>query len=1191
MHFKKLEIAGFKSFLDRTVIQFEPGVTAIVGPNGCGKSNVSDAIRWVLGEQSAKSLRGSAMEDVIFNGTSDRPPVNLAEVTLTLSNEARILPVDYEEVSITRRLYRSGESEYLINNNTMRLKDIHEMLLGTGIGTDHYSVIEQGKMDRILAAKPEERREIFEEAAGITKYKAKKREALRKLEQTEQNLLRVGDIIQEVKRQIGTVERQARKAEAYRTEFEKLKKIELAVSAHDHAALEERRGAKQTQLDEIRVREEAYGASVETLEESCRSKREQIDALEEAVREHRRREIELSASLRACQDRIGLDRERIGELGARREQLSSELLALAQRLEELARQKVSLASESEAVLAEETQARSFLDQVESSFAAIEAFISDSLSREEEIRRQLLNFADRRAHVQTELAGLRAQIGTLDHRVGRLEGEKITADAEAAAVRAQEAAERERHDQAERLLAELRGRREEAQERQAQLESAALRSQAQIAEWTATEAALRAQLEFLEDLKARHEGFAAPVKSLVEESSLSSGFVGLLADLVHVEGGYELAAEAALGPWLQAAVYRTGADLRAAAAYLRSHRKGRAALVSLEHARRIGEERPVADARSARSFVRASGDVEGLLGRFLETVYLAASSEEAYERSLAHPGTAWVTRDGERYEAGTAIGGADAPDAATASVLGREDRIRRTRERLQETAEGIEEIRRRSQEERAQLEGLEESRRSDDARLEEAQQALGDCRGRLGVVEHRLRLVEERHDVIRAEREELERESAQIRERERQLLTGAADVDEGERSLGSTLTEVQVALKEKSKTREDFLVKLAETRSRQEHHSAKRQKIEDALRWTDESAASERARADACEREISEIAQRRAALEAEIASLEDQSNTGAAERDEALRRVEASERERDAIALELEDLERERDGQQQFLRTARDQMHGLELELSEIRHETDRLRERVFNAYQADFAAEDPSAYAALLSPDALDEAREEIARQKEKLQKMGPVNLVAIEEHEEMKARYDFLTQQHQDLVQAKEDLHEAIRKINRTTRELFTETFARIQQSFTEYYKKLFGGGTAELILLDEQDVLESGIEIVARPPGKKLQGIQLLSGGEKALTSTALLFALFKVKPSPFCVLDEIDAPLDETNVDRFCQVLKEFTSQSQFIVITHNKRTMNLADALYGVTMAETGVSRIVSVRFPKQARDNAAVVEAA
>lgn len=1189
MHFKQLELVGFKSFADKTLIEFEQGVTAIVGPNGCGKSNVSDAIRWVLGEQSAKSLRGAQMEDVIFNGSAEKEPLGLAEVSLTLSNEDRSLPIDYDEVTITRRLFRSGDSEYLLNRNVVRLKDIHEMLMGTGIGADDYSVIEQGKMDRILNSKPEDRRAIFEEAAGITKFKSKKKEALRKLEQTEQNLLRVNDIIVEVKRQIGSIERQARKAELYKAEFEKLKDLEIAVAGQDFVVFDAKKRERDVQLEDLRHREEAVQGSLEGIEAMCQDVRSALGSIEESLRACDAEEMASTADIRRKQDRALLNTERIGELVERHENLLRLREASRQRIEEYTRESQRLGEELETVIREEEEGRAFLLTVESEFSAIADSIRRSQDAEHATRENLQGILRRRADFQGELARIDAETEALIRRVEslrRVEAELLDASRQAdAALRAAE----EEVRRADAEVQALETRKSETASGSLCVSERIKDAERALHELSIEESSLQSRADFITDLKNRHEGFLGGVKALLgareSEPDALPGMIGALMDLVSADRGYELAAEAAFEDHLQTVVFETEEQLLGAVDYLRRHGRGRAVLCSVEQAPESAAAAagPEGLERLADK-IRPEPRVAGLVERLLGSVYLAAEPREAARWARQYAGCVFVTREGERFEGRTVRGGS-LSQAAELTPIGRERRLRdievdSVRVRTELTARKTERDAARSE-----ADGLDVQLRRLTEEIFSAQVRSGHARQRAEHGTAELRRVGIELDRVTSELTQLSGREGELAVLQRAIHAQAAQLDAEEERLNTDILERQTESQRQAALKEDLLVRLAQTRSKQEHCTARREKIQKDNGWVAQSADGERAQMQLHEREASECLSRREALEAENAQAGLEIEELSLRRDELLRRIETVRHEREETAARLAEAERQRASALEELNAARSKSHALELESAGIRHEMDRLQERIFNAYNVDLAVQigiartgqDAAEAFSLPEPIDLEAAKRDIQALRDKLAKMGPVNLVAIEEFEELKQRYDFLTQQHADLTQAKEDLHKAIVKINRTTRELFADTFQKVQTHFSEYFRLLFRGGQAELVLLDENDILESGIEIVARPPGKKLQTMSLLSGGEKALTAVALLFSLFKVRPSPFCILDEIDAPLDETNVERFCSVLKDFVEGSQFILITHNKRTMNLADALYGITMAQTGVSRVVSVKF--------------
>ncbi len=1190
MRFKRLELVGFKSFAERTVIDFEAGVTAVVGPNGCGKSNISDAIRWVLGEQSAKSLRGSSMEDVIFNGSSAREALNFAEVSLTLSNEARVLAIDYDEVTISRRLYRSGESEYILNKNIVRLRDVHELLMGTGIGTESYSIIEQGKMDAILNSRPDERRLIFEEAAGITKFKSQKKEALRKLEQTDQNLLRVNDIIQEVKRQIGSIERQAKKAEVYKVEFEKLKNFELSVATHEFSLFENERQEKARRLEELSSGQIEKSVLAENLERAFSDKKTEVDRLDGGLKEAASQEMLLSGEIRRNQDRILLNRERMGELVERRENLLKQVEGARKRIEELVNELGSLSAQLESAQKEETAGQAFLQSAESEFGAIDHFSKTVEAEALTLRLRQEEIAARRLEAQSQLAQVRAEGTALENRLKRLRED-----------------ESYHRVQADRLMAEVsealslieagdsnlvsKNQQLEAQKQDLEKVEALIgAAEASLDQALLEQSASGSKLDFLQDLKQKHEGFWGGVKALLAEKEAGSevvrGMSGLLADLVQVQTGYEFAVEAALGSYLQAVVFENNEDVIRATDFLKTQKKGRALLVSLESDSHPLRRDAMAEisSQSILNFVSSDAPTQSLLQKLLAGIYVVEDIRAAFGLVKAHPGVVCVTLSGERVEGQVVAAGSNREDESY-TLVGRQTRIREQEEALRAIEASIITL-------KQNLESQRQLRADAQSRISALSDEILKLRFELGEKKSHIRHSEESHKRMNENLQTILRELEELLAEEKtfagrvQALESDFELSQSEETtLAARLVEIAESLKQKVVEREGLLVKLAEIRSMQSVFVARREKIEKDKLWVADSHKSQEELVAAYDREAEESRIKKEALELENTALSTELEQFSGQRDQVVRQLESLRLQREEALLELQAIEAQRLENQKLLEELRRKQHELEMENAQVGFAIDRLKERIFNAYQIDLLVQQDMAQtqaeAALVfdgqEPVSLEDARLVIQKQREKLQKMGPVNLVAIEEHTEMKARYEFLTQQEQDLIQAKEDLHKAILKINRTTKELFTETFAKVQQYFSEYFKLLFQGGQAELVLLDENDVLESGVEIVARPPGKKPQTISLLSGGEKALTATALMFSLFKVKPSPFCILDEIDAPLDETNVERFCNVLKEFIVGSQFILITHNKRTMNLADAMYGITMAQTGVSRVVSVKF--------------
>lgn len=834
MYFKGLELVGFKSFAEKTKLHFEPGVTAIVGPNGCGKSNIADSIKWVLGEQSPKELRGSRMEDVIFNGTDGKPPLGLAEVSLILSNEDGILPIEYKEVTITRRIFRSGESAYYLNKTQVRLKDIMELIMDTGMGSSAYSLFEQGKVDLFLSSKPEERRGVFDEASGITKYKAKKREALRKLELTENNLVRVNDIINEVQRQITSIERLSNKARKYKEELETLKALEVRVSGFEYRRLKEEK---------------------RRLEEN----REELDKISEAIRN--------------CQAAIVRSKAELVDVMSRHSQIKNDIARLSADIAHINARLRRLRIEKENVSKEEEAAREKLSTIET---------------------EISSFHSHAAQITTTIQNVEAEMNHLHQELGNLNGKH--------------------QDLQNRILSS------------------------------------ESQLEFLEDLKR------------------------------HTAKAFDLS------------------------------QSKKAVLLTTDH---------------------PQGEISTILGKL--------------------DGAAWPLKDVYAFEEFKI-----ATPCRIKYIDSESKELREAIEKLKGEASGIAQHKKE----------VEDKIASAHHRLKEAESSL-----------HRVQLALADKEAVK---KNLETEKKKLTD-ELSLLN--LEIDEATGDLNE-LTNRENVLTENLRTIEE-----------------QRDKIENSI---------------ATQQEL----------------------------------IESQSRQREAILVQIAQKD------------------------TEFSFRSTNVKERIKEIYKVDL---DQVTGEEEIPGEDLEEMKNQIHHLKNKLESMGPVSLGSIEEHEDLKSRLEFLLNQREDLVCAERSLKEAIQKINKTIRTLFLETFEKIGVEFHKFFRALFGEGHAQLLLVDKEDVLESGIEIEARPPGKKLQNISLLSGGEKALTAIALLFAIFKVKPSPFCLLDEIDAALDEANINRFTNLLSEFIKTSQFIIITHNKKTITMADVMYGITMEESGVSKIVSVKF--------------
>ncbi|NBT89958.1 MAG: chromosome segregation protein SMC [Verrucomicrobia bacterium] len=1163
MKLKRLEMEGFKSFCDKTVLEFHEGITAIVGPNGTGKSNILDSIRWVLGEQSAKALRGQEMADVIFHGAAGRRASGMAEVSLTFSDCETVLGTDYHEVQITRRVFRDGVSEYAINGANCRLKDIQRLFLDTGIGRAAYSIMEQGKIDQILSSRPEDRRAIFEEAAGVMRFKVQKREAERKLEGTEANLLRLADILREVRRQMGSLQRQAGKARRYREIFDKLKKLDLALSARER----DRLLLKIDELSNLQAKTKADLERAHATEAACeqavRGQRNKLEEADRAWRDAEREVVSAKAEEVRCAERARMQTERAEELGAAIERARGEI-ALADRQtaaqEELIR---SLRAELESVTAE-------FQKAEQACAEVQEQANQARSRREAASGKVESVRGRRESARREADTARA----------RAAAEEVTTRQRAEILERvrQELSEKESEISRERASLEaLTGRLREAEERLPQ-------AQARTRE---TEGGLRSSEEYLS--QAEKEKSSAEAERTLAESKLeavreraagdaeaclkawtATGRNGAYAlwPSLKIREGYETAVAMALGPLLDGVMVD---DLEAMAHTLESGEDGPAGfLISKTPAGGGAESWP----EGACNFIESAGGWEPVLQNLLAGTCIAESWEQARELSRQRPVATVICRDG-RMISGR---GWQRRGKVRSSRPGRNE-VESAKEKLsraqqaateagQKTGMARQEVERfqgelasARQGEESARKSLEEVRRDHDRR-EALHQALLAEISRRQTEASRLEQEIVLHQKIAAEKAS---ESERLMALEQGMEAEMAEAEEVRRSAENEETKLQELLTER----------------RVEKSGRQQRKDSCAAALTPAEARLTELRELVTKRN-SEISMDTARMEAARTEAE----TATRAEGEALKRaqeIEAStsglKQARENEAQVLTQKEEEVTHWRKEGEKAKDALATLALRGSELEHQKQSLADRLQREYATGLMDAKAEGEIAPQTEEGWIQLETEAKELREKVEDMGPVNTEAISEYEELEQRLKFLETEELDLTTAKAQLEEAIKKINQTTRLLFEETFDKVKANFGNLFAELFGGGRATIKLTEGEDLLEGGIEIEAQPPGKQPKVISLLSGGEKTMTALALLLAIYAVKPSPFCVLDEMDAPLDESNTVRFVQIIERFVEKSQFLVITHNKRTMSAADLLYGVTAPEPGCSRMMSVKLTR------------
>lgn len=1240
MYLKQLDIHGFKTFAEKTQIVFTPGVTCVIGPNGSGKSNISDAILWVLGENNVRSLRGSAAQDVIFAGNERRRPLGMAQVSLTIDNSERILPLDFSEITVTRRLYRSGETECLINSVSCRLKDIYELFLDTGVGRDAYSLVNQGEIDQILSVRAEDRRAIFEEAAGIKKYRVRKREAERKLEHTAQNLLRVNDIVSEIEGQLGPLQRQAAAARRYRDLAARLGVLENAWYGTRLNRLAGERESLARLARELDAERDRLEAELKTAQERERAARGAVQGLERRAEALRQAETGALQRVAAAQAERARAEEREREVRRRLEALAREMEELGARIEDQVR-RAGLADREEADLRRQVDVLRG-DLLRAQAAAKEAAAAyDAAARELEQRRQLWLARARRQ------AELEARTQALEGRLQSLEGARKNAaealeDVEAERGRLEAERESFRKAAAEHaarardLTAELEGLRDAA--RGAEQRLAATRSTADAA--ARAHGSHSARLAALSELGERGEGAAAGAKRLLEAARRGQvpGRWSLLIEGLTVPEGLEKAVEAALGIYGDAVLCDREEHALAAARWLRGQKSGALILPglpsgagdllphSLGAAVRapdpespalawarvlLGRALVVEKLEDARAATPGSADEASGNEASIPPASTAPSSAQSPipnpqspigESATRNPQSAielWVTPDGQWLSrAGALSAGVAGAEGSAAAALARRREIERLRDevpRLEAAAEAARAALREAEAEVRKALGAARERGSEAERVRLEQQAQSrEADRRNGDVERlRHRLERQQADAGRLEREQAAAgsELEQLR-RERDAAAGegpgAEDAPEGERALAALQEGLKVherARREAENAVTEVRVRLAQQEQRLQSASAA------ARRAADAGASLDRQRGDRLREQrtlTAESEQGKLSFETLVSTVTEAEAAIAAARSE----LAALAEERTGRAAEADEARALSQGLEQRLRELMERSHRARLELTAVDTERGHLGQQWLDAVLAQEPAspgqegEEPppptvetllqawDARGAEMVLAAQRDPEGEIHRLRRQIRSLGAVNPDAVEQHAAAQERYEFLTSQRADLEAAREQLEGAIQEIDAASRETFLRAFQEIAAAFDEMFQKLFGGGTTELRLTEPDNVLETGIDVIVQPPGKKQQNLLLLSGGERALTAAAMLFALLKVRPSPFCVLDEVDAPLDEHNVGRFSRTLREFAARTQFIVVTHNRGTMEESDTLYGVTMEERGVSKVLS-----------------
>ncbi|QQZ07976.1 chromosome segregation protein SMC [Heyndrickxia vini] len=1179
MFLKRLDVVGFKSFAERITIDFVSGVTAVVGPNGSGKSNIIDAVRWVLGEQSAKSLRGGKMEDVIFAGSDSRKQLNFAEVTLTLDNEDHQLPIDYNEVSVTRRVYRSGDSEFSINKQSCRLKDIIDLFMDSGLGREAFSIISQGKVEEILNSKAEERRTIFEEAAGVLKYKTRKKKAESKLNETGENLNRVNDILHELENQVEPLKIQASLAKEYLDKKAELENFEVALTVHEIEELSQKWETLKQELGNHQDKELGLSSKIQKEEAILEKMRDTLAALDESINDLQNVLLSATEELEKLEGRKEVLKERKKNASNNKEQFEKNIEELSAKLIRLEEQKTTLIAEYDKHTISAASLKKKLKEKTEQMNQFNINIDEMI---ESLKSDYIELLNEKATNKNELALLEQQLGQQEAKKVKLDG-----DNKKYLEQRQMILEEKQKTKNELEIADVQIEKQVHAFREHQKKLESLKKQYQKQETTLYQAfqylqKAKSRKETLEEMEEDYTGFFHGVREVLKARNTKlSGIEGAVAELIHVPKQYELSIETALGGAMQNVVVATEADGRKAIEYLKTNRYGRATFLPLNIIKGKGLSssqleligKHEAFIGIAANIVKINQKYQTIISNLLGNVIITKDLQGANEiAKLLQYRYRLVTLDGDVVNPGGSMTGGTVKQSST-SLISRKGELEDLKEKTKLMEEKTNQL-------EQQVKTLKQDVNSNEKALEEMRSAGEILRLKQQELKSEMRQIELAEKNLN--------EKLQIYDMERnESNTTVQNVDRRINELTTTLTEITNNIEQLDKEIENLTKKKNTQNISKDELLSEISDLKAELAVKNEQLVTSREKLTTIKEECEEVSTKKTSYEEELNWLVGQmSNNHSGETElsvaaekkltdkiETTKLISIRREERMQLQSKLEDaelaikeLKRQHKGLVEVVKDEEVKINRIDVDLE---NRLNRLNEEymlTFEAAKEKYPLQIP-----------IEEARKRVKLIKLAIEELGTVNIGAIDEYERVSERYQFLMEQQSDLVSAKETLLQIIDEMDEEMKKRFEQTFQAVKFHFEPIFKALFGGGRAELKLTDPTDLLNTGVDIVAQPPGKKLQNLGLLSGGERALTAIALLFAILKVRPVPFCILDEVEAALDEANVYRFSKYLKRFSEETQFIVITHRKGTMEEADVLYGVTMQESGVSKLVSVRL--------------
>ena len=1184
MFLKRLELQGFKSFADKTVLEFMPGITAVIGPNGSGKSNISDSIRWVLGEQSMKSLRGNKSEDIIFAGTQNRKSLGFAEASIVIDNSDGKLPIEFAEVVVTRRIFRNGDSGYFINKTPCRLKDVLELFMDTGIGKDGYSIIGQGKIDEILSNKSEDRRNIFEEAAGIVKYRARKTESEKKLEQTKLNLLRINDILSEIEANIEPLKKQSDKAKKFLELRDELKSIEIGLFLYNIDNYKEQLKKLAEDIDIIlseQKEEESRLSVIQNLKENLKLELEEVIT---KIEETQNLGFESEKKIEQINSEINVAETKITNNIQNRETYLKEIEELNKRNTEIKEEKDNRISKKDNLLANREKFAKELEEKEKTLNEISSKFSDEEKKIEEKKKQVEQNTEVKYENREKINTIEINNDNLSKRgktvqneitdtISKLDEKRMIKSELLKTFNEKEA----KRNECEKRLNEIKTKKDEANTKILNYEN-------KINDLSTELRVKDSKQKFLSEMEKEKEGYSRAVKALLleceKDSKLNKGVKGVLANIITVPTEYQIAIETVLGQTLQNIVTETEEDAKKLIEYLRKNNLGRASFLPIASVKGKKVDRLIKNNLQgvigiANDLVKADKEYEGIILNLLGRTVVVENMDTAIILARQNSyGFRIVTLKGDIINPSGAISGGSIAQK-TSSIIGRTSQIKELEKEIEKLKQEIEKVSKEKEEYEESIEDLLEEITSIEQSSQEIQIEYATEKQRIESLEESILNLETRLESLKTESKQIEQT---ILENEKQKSTIKEKTMELEKEIEAISGEIQAFAekdKENQKYIDDLNFEITNLKISLSSFDESNNSMQEILERIETELQANTSKIESKQEQSKQVLEENEKLKKTIENLKQSIEQIKQEVSLSSETVEKLKQEKIEKNNSITKTETEIEEKYRIIEEIKNQANKLEVKKSKIDVELEQIINKMWEDYEIT-----PNTAGEYKKPNNIAETTKNVKNLREKIKELGSINIDSIEEYKQTKERYDYMCEQRLDLENSSNKLKKVIQDMTKIMKEQFEAQFKTINKNFGEVFKELFGGGKAELRLTDEEDILNCGIEIEVQPPGKKLQNMSLLSGGERAFTAIALLFAILKINPAPFCVLDEIEAALDDVNVYRFADYLKKFTQDTQFLVITHRKGTMEASDTVYGITMEESGISKLLSMKLEKK-----------